>query len=117
MDPNACWERLRDAIGDKDWETVKEASAELSGWIRLGGFIPRGLVGKGYVSSSALHMLKWLNTMAAAVVDAHKHEETYATRLRQALRDVMDIDPDELSGERWNTLMERVAILLNEEGN
>jgi hypothetical protein len=40
MDPNACLERLRDAVSNNDSEEAAELRATLRTWVGMGGFEP-----------------------------------------------------------------------------
>ena len=40
MDPNACFDRLNAALASGDTDEAREALADLSGWLRSGGFLP-----------------------------------------------------------------------------
>lgn len=40
MDPNACLERILNAIADKDFQEAIEAADDLLGWKNSGGFRP-----------------------------------------------------------------------------
>jgi hypothetical protein len=41
MDPDACLDRLLDAAIGGDADELREAAAELSAWLEVGGFPPR----------------------------------------------------------------------------
>jgi hypothetical protein len=40
MDPQACWERIKEALRDGDREEATYALQDLERWIRGGGFLP-----------------------------------------------------------------------------
>lgn len=40
MDPQACWERIKEALRDGDREEAQYALQDLAEWIRKGGFLP-----------------------------------------------------------------------------
>ena len=40
MDPNACFQRIMDAIADNDRAEAQEAAEDLHEWLRKGGFPP-----------------------------------------------------------------------------
>lgn len=40
MDPQACWERIKEALRDGDREEAAYALQDLETWIRKGGFLP-----------------------------------------------------------------------------
>jgi hypothetical protein len=42
MDPNACIDRIIDALIDGDLEEAREAMVDLQSWIARGGFLPGG---------------------------------------------------------------------------
>lgn len=43
MDPDACLNRIFDAMGDKDWQEAADACEDLHEWLRKGGFEPKSL--------------------------------------------------------------------------
>jgi hypothetical protein len=41
MDPDACLDRLLDAVADRDPQALLEAAADLAQWLDRGGVPPR----------------------------------------------------------------------------
>lgn len=44
MDPNACFQRIVNALADFDAEEAESAYADLCDWIKRGGFVPRAFL-------------------------------------------------------------------------
>lgn len=44
MDPQIALDNLRLAMKRKDNDTISETLEELNEWIKLGGFLPRGIM-------------------------------------------------------------------------
>ena len=45
MDPQAAWEDLLAALGEQDWDHVKDLAEGLLRWLRADGFPPRAITG------------------------------------------------------------------------
>ena len=45
MDPQAAWDDLLEALGERDWDRVEELAEGLLRWLRAGGFPPRAVTG------------------------------------------------------------------------
>ena len=45
MDPQAAWDGLLQALGQRDWDRVEELAAGLLRWLRADGFPPRAVTG------------------------------------------------------------------------
>ena len=41
MDPNACLDRMSEAVACRDYHEAREAVRDLQSWIGRGGFLPR----------------------------------------------------------------------------
>lgn len=62
MDPDACLDRLVDALNDGDGDEARAAATDLGIWIGRDGFIPEGLLSLGLTRSGAHALLHALAT-------------------------------------------------------
>ena len=56
MDPNACVDRICDALEDDDREEALEGLKDLSGWLNRGGFPPESVRYHRLVNRLITHM-------------------------------------------------------------
>jgi len=45
MDPQAAWDDLLEALGERDWDRVEDLAEGLLRWLRADGFPPRAVTG------------------------------------------------------------------------
>ena len=45
MDPQAAWDDLLEALGERDWDRIEDLAEGLLRWLRAGGFPPRAVTG------------------------------------------------------------------------
>lgn len=64
MDPQACLERWRTAVADKDKREAREARNDLAQWLARGGFWPEGL------TNAELAILKRYHSVSPPVVQS-----------------------------------------------
>jgi len=42
MNPDACWEKIMEALADGEWNEAEDKFDDLLNWLKQGGFYPIG---------------------------------------------------------------------------